>query len=64
MEGEMRKNARVGKWEELERIANILRVRRNDTQALIDFQVFVHRLAPSERKQLAQVLMQMIAEAR
>lgn len=52
------------KYPELERIANILRVRRNDTQALIDFQVFVHRLRPSERKDLARVLMAMIAEAK
>jgi hypothetical protein len=48
---------------ELRRIADILSKRRNDTQALIDFQIFVSTLKPSERKQLAQVLMQMIAEA-
>lgn len=50
--------------EELKRIADLLRVKRNDGAALMDFQVLVASMKQSDRKMLARTLMTMIAEAR
>lgn len=48
--------------EKLKRIAEALRAKRNDPQALIDFQILVSSMAPRQRKDLLVVLGQMISE--
>ncbi|HWI67882.1 MAG TPA: hypothetical protein VNS88_05850 [Nitrospiraceae bacterium] len=49
---------------ELKRIADRLKQKRNDGEALMDFQVLVGAMKQADRKALAQTLMTMIAETK